>query len=274
MFKDIVYVSDFFYPESSGGAELVDKTIIEDIKCSSITTRNITKFDNSKKYIISNISLLPENLIAELESHKDFIIVEHDYKICKSRHPWRYNDNLVSASDRVNYNLYKNAKAVFVQTTDHLNIFKLNKVEANFINLGCSIWSHTELDTLTKYATTIKNTHKFAVVKSSNWIKNTEGASRFCDAQDIDYSLISENNWESFIKTLSDFPALVFFPLARESCCRLVIEARCLFMNIITTKNYGAVLEQYIKHSGYNLIEYLKIESAKNLKLIKQYAIS
>ncbi|MFN9940833.1 MAG: hypothetical protein ACK56I_15280, partial [bacterium] len=94
-----------------------------------------------------NISLMNPNLVSQIPN-LNYIIIENDYKICPSRHPWRYPDNIIPNEDRINYSLYKNAKAVFVQTTDHMNVYLKNDVVANFINLNSSIWSDNDLELL------------------------------------------------------------------------------------------------------------------------------
>ena len=205
----------------------------------------------------------------------DYIILEHDYKICKSRHPWRYDDNIVPKEERVNYELYKNAKAVFVQTTDHLNIYKANEVEGNFVSLESTLWSDEDLDLLTELEvgtqTSIRK-WEYAVLESDNWIKNTEGSKAFCEANQLDYVLLSgTENRKEFLQKLSDYTTLVFFPIARESCCRFVVEARCLNMNVITSKNYGAVLEEWFTLSGKPLIDLLRKNTERNLKTIETF---
>ena len=70
---------------------------------------------------------------------------------------------------------------------------------------------------------------------------------------------------------MASYSSLVFFPIARESCCRLVVEARALGMNVLTTKNYGAVLEPWFALSGLELINFLREKTQENLKTIKGY---
>ena len=68
---------------------------------------------------------------------------------------------------------------------------------------------------------------------------------------------------------LSNYKGIVFFPLARETMCRMIVEARCLNMEIMTTKNYGAVLESWFDYSGMNLINFLRYNTNKNIEIIK-----
>ena len=69
--------------------------------------------------------------------------------------------------------------------------------------------------------------------------------------------IYNQERREDFISKLAQCSHLVFFPLARETFCRLVVEAKCLGLNVITTKNYGASLEGYFEMSGQELIDFL-----------------
>jgi hypothetical protein len=64
---------------------------------------------------------------------------------------------------------------------------------------------------------------------------------------------------------------LIFFPIARETFCRLVVEAKCMGLDVITTKNYGASLETWFDMKGDDLIKFLRIKTIKNLKTIEEY---
>jgi len=270
----VVFIDDF--PDGTGGAEQVNRVVGDHFDVEWLKSDEITKLGANDFYILGNISLMHPGIIdAIVAENLNYVILEHDYKICSSRHPWSYEGCIVPEEERINYDLYKNAKAVFVQTTDHLNVFKANGVKANFINLKSTLWSDEDLDLLEVYwrKTEIEpRDWTCAVVNSSNWIKNTEGAIAFCKEARLDYTLIHPNDKRSvFIFNLSRHPSLVFFPLARESCCRLVVEARCLNMNVITSINYGAVLEPWYEMSGLELIEFLRKSTKKNLKKIKKY---
>jgi hypothetical protein len=268
--SNIVFIDDF--PEGTGGGEQVNNVLASHVgEVEWLKSTEIERLSKDAFYIIGNTSQVHPTVLNEIKK-LNYIILEHDYKICRSRHPWRYDDNIVPEKDRVDYDLYENAKAIFVQTTDHLEVFKKNDVKGNFINLESTLWSNEDLHLLEKYRTKTPRHLKYGVLDTDIWIKNTKGAKVFCEANQLDYELIeSSHNREHFINSLSDYSTLVFFPIARESCCRLVVEARCLSMNVITSKNYGAVLEPWFTKSGDSLIKFLRENTEKNLKIIEKY---
>jgi len=70
---------------------------------------------------------------------------------------------------------------------------------------------------------------------------------------------------------MSKFSGLVFIPKARETLCRLVVEAKCLGLEVITTKNYGASKSDWFYFDREKLLNYLHTNTKKNLKLIQKY---
>ncbi len=271
-----ILISDFTIKEvPHGGSEWVNQVLIDKFNLEFEYSQNVKVLDPSNFYIISNISLMNPNLVRTI-SNLNYIIIENDYKICPSRHPWRYPESIVPVNERINYDLYSNAKAVFVQTTDHLNVYLKNDVKANFLNLESSIWSEEDLNLLEELYNQNKNkTDKFGVYYTNNWIKNTQGNLKYCSENKLPVSIIKETkNRIEFLSNLAKCKGLVFYPIARETFCRLVVEAKCMGLDVITSKNYGASLEPWFDElMGVKLIDYLREQTNNNIKLIEKYII-
>ena len=268
-----ILVSDFTIKEAPhGGSEWVNEVLIKKFNLDFEYSSNLQSWDSENFYIISNISLMNPTLVREIPK-LNYIIIENDYKICDSRHPWRYPNSIVPKNQRINYDIYKNAKAVFVQTTDHLNVYKSNQVEGNFINLNCSIWSDEDLEMLNNFLVNKPTKNgKTAVYYTNNWIKNSEGAIKYCDDNGLTPELIENNpNRKDFLDKLSSCSQLVFLPIARETFCRLVVEAKCMGVEVITTKNYGASLETWFDMNGADMLKFLRFKTDKNIKIIEKY---
>lgn len=269
--RKTILISDFTVKEIPfGGSEWVDQVLLNKFNIEFQYSNSISNFDNKNFYIISNISRMAPHLLPQL-MNCDYILIEHDSKFCHSRHPWRYPNCIVPQNDRINYDLYKNAKAVFVQTTDHLEVFKINDVQANFINFDGGIWSDKDLDLLKEKYKPFKN-NKAMIYATNNWIKNTSGAINFCLENNIDFQAVSDKqSREEFLECMSNFSRLIFIPLARETLCRLVVEAKCLGLDVITTRNYGASKSEWFYLNNTDLLSYLKTNTDKNLKLVESY---
>jgi hypothetical protein len=273
-----ILISDFTTKEvPHGGSEWVNDVLIEKFNFEFQYSQQVTYFDQTAFYIISNISLMNPNLVRQIPS-LNYVIMEHDYKICNSRHPWRWPDSIIPMNERINYDLYENAKAVFVQTNDHQRVYKINDVKANFINLHSSIWAEKDLDLLEKILNENQDKNgKHAIYATNNWIKNTQGSIDYCIQNGLDFVLVeNQEKREDFLNKLAQCSTLVFYPIARETFCRLVVEAKCLGLDVITTKNYGASLEGYFVMKGLELINFLRMQSDNNIikinKLINEYA--
>jgi hypothetical protein len=271
--SNVVFIDDF--PEGYGGSEFVNKTFCDIFNITDIRAANsISYFNPNLTYVIGNVSTMCRIALSNLPSHPNYIILEHDYKCVQDRHPWKFEDCIIPDNLKVNTELYKNAKAIFTQTDDHREIFLKNKIWGNYISLKSSLWSENELQTLEniRQESTFKSS-KFCVIESGNWIKNTKGATEFCKNNKLDFDLVKGvNSPEEFLKALSVYSCLVFFPIARESFCRLIIEAKCMGMNVITNPNSGAWQSSwYGEKTGSELISYLRDQTSKNIDIISKY---
>jgi hypothetical protein len=269
-----ILISDFTIKEAPhGGSEWVNQVLIDKFNLEFQYSQQVSYFDKNAMYIISNISLMRPDLVRQISS-LNYIIIENDYKICQSRHPWRWENSIIPLNERTNYDMYANAKAVFVQTNDHLSVYKANDVKGNFINLHTSIWADEDLLLLEKLLKENADKNgRTAIYNTNNWIKNTNGAIEFCNLNNLEYVLIPNmEKREDFLSSMAKSSKLVFYPIARETFCRLVVEAKCLGLDVITSKNYGASLEGWFDAmSGQDLIDFLRSQTENNIKKINTY---
>ena len=163
--KKIIHIADFFSTEIRGGGELVDEIVTSSLvekghSISRVKSKDVKeKFikDNADKlFIVSNFVMLNPTCLRLLQTC-DYVIYEHDHKYIVGRDPSPYKDYKVPANKLTNLEFYRNAKAVFAQSKLHAEVISKNIRGANVINLGCSLWSESELETLQKYIDTEKN---------------------------------------------------------------------------------------------------------------------
>ena len=268
-----ILISDFSYEEMPhGGSEVGNQMLIEEFDLEFIKSTEVKEFSHDDFYVISNISLMDHNLVKQIKDY-NYIIFECDYKIVPHRHPWRYPNSLIPKEHRQNYDLYKNAKAVFVKSTDHLNVYLLNDVEANFINLRTNMWSESDLQLMERLLeeNPTKN-GKYCVYNTPNWIKNSQGAIKYCQDNNLPMGFIQNGTGrEGFLSEMSKYSHLVFFPVARETYCRIVVEAKCLGLDVVTVRNYGVTLEDYFDLKGKEMISYLRMGNKMNMKKMRKY---
>lgn len=279
-----ILISDFSYAEMPhGGSEVGNQMLIEYFNLDFIKSTDVKGFSKDDFYIISNISLMRQDLVSQIKNY-NYIIFECDYKIVSHRHPWRYANDLIPKEHRINYDLYENAKAVFVKSTDHMNVYKKNDVKAKFINMRTNIWSENDLQLLEKlYNENKEKNGKACIYNTNNWIKNTNGAIKYCTQNNIPYGFIENGTGrEGFLSDMAKFSTFVFLPMARETYCRVVVEAKCLGLDVITTyvgpssvnrdlNNYGAPMEDYFNLKGLEMIDYLRVGNMINIEQMNKY---
>lgn len=268
-----IFIADFDYTEYQGGAELVDQTIREKLGMELIKSRLVTPdfITPENTYLISNYTGLSLQAKDKLASLGNYIIFEHDYKIHRTRQPNQFPEELFPKQELINLDFIKAAKAVFMQSKDHLDCHLRNGVEGNLIDLEGSIWSDKELSRLSFLHNCPIKTHKFAIIDTDNIWKGTKQAVEFCQRANVEYDLLPPQSLLDFYQTLASYPVLVYFPIVKESFCRLVVEAKALNCNVITSKSYGAAKETWFNIYGKEMLDFLKSSTKSNLQKLSNY---
>ena len=152
MNRKILFISDYFVNQITGGGELNDWELINILKnsgneidylnSSDVSVETISKLSNSGyKFIVSNFINLSSECILALSSGEEYAIYEHDHKYLKTRNPMMYPEFKAPVDQIINIEFYKKAKAVFCQSSFHKNIIKKNLEIDNIVSLGGNLWS-------------------------------------------------------------------------------------------------------------------------------------
>jgi hypothetical protein len=266
MTKKIIFIADFFSEEIAGGGELnndeaiamlVSKGFIVEKYNSRNCNLDLIKQNNNSLFIIGNFVQLHSSCIFYLQENCKYIIYEHDHKYLRTRNPADYPEYLAPESEIVNKIFYEKAKAVFLQSIFHTNIILKNLPNINAVNLSGNLWSEeilNFLETLSK-----KEKQNFcAIMHSSNWHKNTNGALIYCQKNNLDYKLIEPCEYKIFLNKLSENKKLVFFPKTTETLSRIVVESRMIGMSVVTNDKVGATYEPWFKLKGIDLINEMR----------------
>jgi len=269
----ITYISDFYADEVVGGGELNDDVLIKeldrlgyDIELHKSETVRILDIQQAECIVISNFCLLPNAIIKKI-LNKKYIIYEHDHKYLSHRNPSVYTDYLAPKLEIINREFYKNASAVLCQSDFHANIVRKNLQLENIISLGGNLWSDESFDIFEQICKLPKsNTHAILDCKQSH--KGTKKAIYYCNKNNIDYELVADVSPINFLKKLGAHGTLVFFPETPETLSRIVVEARMMGMSTKTTKNIGAIHEDWFHKKGAALIEHMKNKKKNIVKTV------
>ncbi len=258
----IIFIADFFANEILGGGELNNQEFIkllkqqkQDIvqfKSQQITPEFIN--NNSGAYfIISNFILLSPQSLNCLKD-KNYIIYEHDHKYLTHRNPSMCKNFKCSSKYIVNYDFYRNAKAVLCQSQFHSDIVEKNLKLKNIVNLGGNLWS---LDSISKMREISKKdkTDKCSILDSNILHKNTAASVQYCISKGYEYELIKSNSYHSFLEALGKNKKFCFFPKTPETLSRVVVEARMMNMSVAVNSLIGAASEPWFSLKGEELID-------------------
>tara|TARA_Y100000590_G_scaffold468196_1_gene649942 strand:- start:3968 stop:4816 length:849 start_codon:yes stop_codon:yes gene_type:complete len=278
----IIFIADFFVDEVPGGGELNNEELISlfnntknyyneiaKIKSSDVSL-NFIKENLNCSFIVSNfINLHPEcKDLLEKECH--YVIYEHDHKYLINRNPARFKDFLAPKEAIVNYDFYKNAKAVFCQSSFHSEIVKKNLNLDNIISLGGNLWDTSTLEKMIDFAKKDKR-ETCSIMNSPISHKNPIGAVNYCKKQNLNFELINPCTYYEFLDKISNNDTFVFFPQTPETLSRVVVEARMMNMKVITNSLVGASGEDWFKLKGEPLISFFQNKREEILRTVGDY---
>lgn len=264
--SNIVYVADFFASQVLGGGELNDQELLRLLKSegyniykynSSRVTKEILENHKNDFFIVSNFVQLRWEHREWLTYNADYIIYEHDHKYLTTRNPALYEGFKAPARDLRNYFFYKSAKKIICQSDFHKNIVSKNLQLNNIISVGGNLWSEDTLEKLSKFCEKEK-APTTAILDSNIPHKNTHKTVMYCKKKEIEYKLVGDKNYLSFLDKLSENQKFVFFPSTPETLSRVVCEARMMGMSVATNNLVGATQEEWFKLKGTELIAHMR----------------
>ncbi|MBP93665.1 MAG: hypothetical protein CMC55_06060 [Flavobacteriaceae bacterium] len=267
----LVFIADYFVEQILGGGELNNEQVIDILKSRGYEVKKINSHlvdeafieDNKEHYyIVANFVNLSENC-KNLLLDKKYIIYEHDHKYLRVRNPGLFQDFIAPKEQLINIGFYRNAQSVLCQSQFHLDIIRKNINLDNLVNLSGNLWDTESLEFMRTVSQ--KEKRNLCSIMSSNIEhKNTTEAIMYCQAKNLEYALISDNNYYRFLEKLGANKKFVFFPKTPETLSRVVVEARMMNMQVIVNKMIGATREPWFSLKGEELID-LMIEKRDNI---------
>ena len=269
----MLFVSDYFFEDITGGGEICDHCIIshllhnKKIKIQKIHSKDLTvqiiKNFNNETFIISNFVFLSEEV-------KQCFIYEHDYKFLHSRNPANFIDFKVPKQHIINQDFYKSAKMIICQSNFQKNIFIKNLEIENIISIGTNFWLPNHFSKMQDLSS-IKKNDIYAILASNVKHKNTDLSIQYCKRQNIQYNLIPFLAYEQFLNILANFKGFIFFPGSPETFSRTILESRMMNLEIITNELIGCRKEDwYPLYKGKELIEYTKSKNNEAYRIFEE----
>ena len=270
---NIVYVSDVLLADLVGGGELNDHELCSELGNTGLDITKIRSFQVDLKdvdinafYIISNFIGLKKDVINEIKNKCKYLIYEHDHKYLSNRNPAEFKNYKAPDNIVVNKQFYKNAKAVFCQSSFHESIIKKNLELENLYNVSGNLWSLNSLQIMRILSKKQKNSC-YSILNSGIGHKNSKETVFYCEKKGYKYNLISSKNYQEFLSQLSNNDKFMFLPKTPETLSRVVVEARMMNIKVLTNKRVGASYEPWFNLQGEELINLM---TEKRKKIIKK----
>jgi len=252
----IVFVSDMYLNQFSGGAELTTQALIDScqLKYQCILSKDVSidllQEGYEKYWIFGNFSSMPMELIPTIVKNMNYSVIEYDYKYCRYRSAEKHayveqtncdcNQNihgkLISA-------FYYGAKSMFwmseSQLDIYLNMFPFLADKENIVL--SSVFDHdffAKIKSLReKYVVTGLKNNKYVVLRHSSWIKGTDASTQYCIDNKLSYEVVGEIPYQEMLEKLAQSKGLVYLPVGKDTCPRLVIEAKLLSCDLVLNDN-------------------------------------
>ena len=278
--KQIIFIADFFSNQLTGGAEINDATLLdildkENLLHSKINSNEVTEefiMNNlDKLFVISNFVNLNTQLVPFF-ALTDYVFYEHDYKFLNTRNPKKYPNFKAPDELIINYNFYKNAKAIICLSDMHRQIFETNLNTNNIININCSLFDDEKIDLLLSLSKNEK-TKEYAIIKSNNPTKRMVDTIEWCKGKNLKFDLISHPENDKFLSILSEYKNLVFMTAHPEPTPRIAVEAKLMGVNLIANKKLiGVANEYWWNWTPDKIAEELVVIRNKALEIFKDLA--
>ena len=262
----VILISDFFVDDFVGGAALNDEEIFtllsERFDTYKIKSRYLYEgfiLENLDSFfIISNFFGISPPIRDLIQQKCKYILYCHDYKFVKHTNPALYPDFKVPAHELVNVSFHNDAYRIVCQTQFQKGIYdrNLNSPEKT-INFSGNLWSPQSLDLLETHTEKEKN-KKCAIIDSPYPQKGTQASIEVCKEKKWEFDVIKDPDYASFLDKLSQYSKLVFHPSTPETCCRVILEAKMMNVEIETNHLVGASYEEWYSKKGVDLIKYMR----------------
>lgn len=274
----IAFIADFFLEDILGGGEICNECVIKHLEKKHQIVKlksdkiNLEIISNYKDYffIVGNFVFLKNDVYNFILNNCKYIIYEHDYKFLKNRNPAKFVNFIAPNKEIIFYDFYKNAKKIICQTEFQKIILQKNLNLNNIVSLGTNFWLETHYNLLEEYSNICKN-NKYAIVDYQIDHKNTIGAIEYSKKNNLDFELIKDKNYESFLKKLGVNKGFIFLPKTPETFSRTVLEARMMNLETKINNLIGCSKEEWFVHyKGLDLINFTKEKNKQAFKFIEE----
>lgn len=272
--SQIVFVADLFAEDYIGGAELTSEALISEcpLKIEKIKSQDVTleilKQGVEKYWVFGNFAALNAQLIPSIIANIQYSILEYDYKYCKYRSPEKHESTTGSPCDcheQVNGKLvsafYHGSNSMWwmseAQKAWYHKLFPFLSEKHNVVL--SSVFSKDTLGRIKLLREAFKSSNEarkgWIVLGSESWVKGFVAAKKWCEDSDKAYEILWNVPYESTLAKMSVSEGFVYLPQGKDTCPRMVIEAKLLGCQLHLNDNVQHKDEEWFSTEDIESIE-------------------
>jgi len=280
----IVFVADAFVETYGGGAELTTEALIESsflpvykMRSKALTIEQIEKFESDTFWIFANFTEVTEEVLMYAIKNLNYSVIEYDYKFCKYRLPEKHE----KIEDECDCSTSKKGKLVSLFIHYAKNTWWMSEKQKEFYqenfpflndkkhNVLSSVFSDYTLNLIQSLDTSEKE-DKWIILNSKFWVKGAQDAINYANENNLKYELVWGLQYEDLLAKLAKSKGLIFLPHGRDTCPRLVIEAKLLDCELVLNDNVQHTNEGWFE-TKETVLEYMSTRANMFWKNIERY---
>jgi glycosyltransferase involved in cell wall biosynthesis len=270
----VIFVADLFAEDYEGGAELTTKALIDaspfkvyKLRSSNVTLDTLSK-GVDKYWVFGNFAGLNPQLIPSIVSNLKYSILEYDYKYCRYRSPEKHmaiaqvpcdchnqlNGKLVSAFYFGSQGMWWMSEG---QLQKYLTLFPFLAEKSNVVL--SSVFDKDTLGLLKALRQGISDSAEqrrgWVVLGSDSWIKGSDAATQWCTQNKKEILKLWNVPYKEALAQLAAAEGFVYLPLGKDTCPRMVIEAKLLGCKLQLNENVQHKNEEWFATDNLEEIE-------------------
>lgn len=261
--SEIVFVADLYLEDYVGGAEITSENLISKIKSegkkyckikSNEVSNELIEAGINCHWVFFNYAAMNLNLIPTIVANIKYSIVEYDYKFCKYRSTEKHFENEQKKCDChdsvqgkiISAFMYGSENLMWMsegQRDFYFKIFPFLEEKNNYV--VSSAFSEKTINSLANNRKNKKRINKALIVGSNSWIKGVQDSIDYCKQKNIKYELVQNITHDELIKKMGEYEHFVFMPKGKDTCPRVLIEAKVSGMNTHVNLNCQHTTEKW-----------------------------
>lgn len=270
----VIFVADLFVEDYIGGAELTSEALISEspygilkLKSQDVTM-DLLHQGADKFWIFGNFSALNPQLIPSIVANLKYSVLEYDYKYCRYRSPEKHlsvTQKSCDCHEQINGKLisafYCGAQGMWWmsegQKDHYTNLFPFLLEKSNVVL--SSVFNKKTLGTIRALREGIlkskEERKKWIVLGSESWIKGFDDAKSWCKENVKDVDVLWNMSYETTLTKMAIAEGFVYLPRGKDTCPRMVIEAKLLGCTLHINDNVQHKNEEWFATDDVESIE-------------------